>query len=232
MMDRYIRNLQLEGFDGETQERLRRATVAIVGAGALGSVVAMYLAAAGVGRLRIADFDTIDITNLQRQVFYSESDAGELKVEVLSRRLRALNSEVTVEPLKALVTRADVADFISGSAVIAECSDNPPTKEMIVDEGVGAGIPVVAGGVREYAGQVSVFAPGGDAPRFADLFPTPQCRGVMPCSAGGVFSPVPGIVASLQASEILKIAGRLPGAMSNQLLTFDVRSMDFRKFQF
>ncbi len=228
-MSRYIRNLQLDGFSEETQDLIRHATVAIVGAGALGSVVAMYLAAAGIGRIRIADFDTIDITNLQRQVFFREDEAGKSKAQTLAERVSGLNSEVEVEVFSSLISRKNMSEFFEGIDIIAECSDNPSTKELCVNYGIEHNVPVVLGGVREYEGQVAVFASGN---RYSDIFPNPGCSGYLPCSQGGVFSPLPGIVASLQASEIMKIIGQLPGKLYNELLTFDLRSMDFRKFKF
>ncbi len=229
-MNRYVRNLQLEGFDETSQARLRDASVAVVGAGALGSVVAMYLAAAGVGRLRIADFDTIDLTNLQRQVFFAESEVGQSKARVLAGKVHGLNSEVEIEIFEKLVSGKNVCDFFSGCDVIAECSDNPATKELTVSAGMQSNIPVVVGGVREYEGQVAVFHDPTVA--YTDVFPAPGNVGMLPCSLSGVFSPVPGIVGSLQASEILKIIAGLPGVLENQLMTFDVRALSFNKFMF
>lgn len=229
-MNRYVRNLQLEGFDETSQARLRHSTVAVVGAGALGSVVAMYLAAAGVGRLRIADFDTIDLTNLQRQVFFSESEVGRSKALILAGKVRGLNSEVEVEVVRKTVTGRNAGALLTGCDVIAECSDNPPTKELTVSTGIQSGIPVVVGGVREYEGQVAVFAGGSAA--YADVFPAPDTVGMLPCSLSGVFSPVPGIVGSMQASEVLKLLAAIPGTLENQLLTFDVRTLVFHKFSF
>ena len=227
---RYSRNLQLDGFDESSQERIRQAKVAIVGAGALGQVAAMYLAGSGVGHLRIADFDTIDLSNLQRQVFFSEEEVGQRKVEVLASRIKALNSDVSVDMFGGLVTRRNAGEFLEGCDVVAECSDNPSTKRFVVEEAAKAGIPVVTGGVREFTGQLAVFRP--DSPVYTDIFPEPECSGILPCSLSGVFGPVPGIVGCMQASEILKLLTGIGATMEHTLLTFDLRDMNFRKFTF
>lgn len=229
-MTRYARNLQLPGFTEETQQKLAGSRVLIVGAGALGSVVGMYLAASGVGNISIADFDNIEMTNLQRQVFYDESEVGKPKAEILAKKISALNCNIKVEAINRFITPSTVEPFVSGKSVVVECSDNPSTKEMIVKSGKESGVPVVVGGVREYAGQVMVF--GSDSPDYNDIFLPPECSSVLPCGASGVFGPLPGIVGCMQAAEVVKIIGNLPGILYDTLLTFDLMTMDFRKFGF
>jgi len=228
-IDRYSRNLRLEGFDETSQAALRNATVSIVGAGALGSVVAMYLAGSGVGNIRIADFDNIDISNLQRQVFYTESETGCQKAETLAARIKALNSEANVTVIDNLV-RDSSSPLFKECDVIAECSDNPPTKSLVVEAGKETECPVVIGGVDGYIGQIAVF--GKDSPAFSEIFPMPEQTTMLPCGGAGVFGPVPGIVACMQASEILKIITGIGKPLLNRLLTFDVRTMDFQSFSF
>lgn len=227
---RYSRNLQLPDFTEETQQKLGASRVLIVGAGALGSVVGMYLAASGIGNLIIADFDNIDVTNLQRQVFYCESDVGESKTAVLVERIRKLNSGIKVKTVSRVITSASIDVVASEVDAIVECSDNPATKEMIVSAGKRLGIPVVLGGVKEYFGQVMIFNP--DSPDYTDIFPSPECSPLLPCGGSGVFGPVPGIVGCMQAAEVIKITGGLQDILKNTILAFDLRTMEFNKFSF
>ncbi len=229
-MMRYARNLQLPGFDEGKQSALRRSRVFIVGAGALGSVAAVYLAASGVGHIRIADFDNIDLSNLQRQVFYTLDDVGKSKCAVLAERIHALNPEVEVEVIDRFMTPSLFPQYLTDVDLILECSDNPSTKNMVVEAGKKAGIMTVVGGVNEFSGQVAVFAP--DSPDYADIFPGESCSAILPCGAAGVFGPAPGMVGSMQASEALKILCGLPGQMRNMLLNFDMLTMNFSKFKF
>ncbi len=225
---RYARNLMLEDFDLSSQERLQESRVGIIGAGALGSVVAMYLAAAGVGTLRIADFDSIALGNLQRQVFFSESGVGESKCRILAERVRNLNSNTKVECVVEAVTKDNINKFAEGCDVIAECTDKINSKIAVVESLQELGIPVVVGGVREYQGQVSVFNKDSTL-SYRDLFPVEPDITLPP---PGVFSPVPGIVGSLQAAEVLKLLTGIGESLFNTLLHFDVRTMEFQKLSF
>lgn len=227
---RYARNLQLPGFTVEKQLALQSSRIFIVGAGALGSVAAMYLAASGVGHIRVCDFDNIDISNLQRQVFYTAEDVGKGKCRVLKDRIYALDPDVEVETVERFMTPKLLKEALVGIDVILECSDNPATKNMVVFAGKDAGIPVVVGGVREFSGQIAVFTP--DSPDYTDIFPDETCSPILPCSSLGVFGPVPGVVASLQAAEAMKILCDLPGQLKNNLLNFDLCSMQFTRFSF
>ena len=227
---RYARNLQLPGFSEDTQMKLRDSDILIVGAGALGSVAAMYVAASGIGSVSLADFDTVDISNLQRQIFYGENNLGEQKTGILAEKIRGLNSGVQVNVINRFLTPSTIEHYCRNKNVIVECSDNPATKEMVVNIGRKLNIPVVLGGVKEYSGQVMVFTEG--SPDYSDIFPSPGCSSVLPCGSSGVFGPLPGIVGCMQASEVIKIAGGLPGVLFNTLLTFDITEMVFRKFKF
>ena len=228
-MRRYLRNLQLEGFDEDSQLRLGSSRVAVIGAGALGSVVAMYLAGSGTGHLRIADFDTIDLTNLQRQVFYREDEIGKSKVKVLKERIESLNSDTTVEIFSNGVSEFTIDSFVCGFDIIAECSDNEATKSMVVEAGRRIGVPVVLGGVKDYQGQVVLFNNGSVS--YSDLFPSSPMFQEGKGSDSGVFGPVPGVVGALQASEIIQ---RLLTVYDGNgfLLSFDTRTMQFEKFKF
>lgn len=226
--ERYARNLMLEDFDLSQQEKLQESCVGIIGAGALGSVVAMYLAAAGVGILRIADFDTIALSNLQRQVFFSERGIGESKCHTLAERVSNLNSHTKVKCVCEAITNDNIDEFAEGCDVIAECTDKISSKIAVVESLQRLRIPVVVGGVREYQGQVSVFTEASTL-SYGDLFPVDPDITLPP---PGVFSPVPGIVGSLQAAEVLKLLTGIGEPLCDTLLHFDVRTMDFHKFSF
>lgn len=227
---RYSRNMCLPGFDEQAQKIISNSGVAIIGAGALGSVVAMYLAGSGIGRIAIADFDTIDISNLQRQVFYSENNCGKSKVNVISELIQKLNSEVSFKSINQFITAQNATELLEEYDILVECSDNPATKELIVEIGKKLNKPVVVGGVNQYSGQVMVF--NSDSPEYNEIFSTPKSHPSLPHEINGVFGPVPGIVGSIQASEVLKMLAGLPGILYNELLNFDVRTMNFTKFRF
>jgi len=227
--------VDLPGIGEEGQRLINAATVAIIGAGALGSAVATSLAAAGVGVLRVADFDTVDITNLQRQLAYDELSLGCYKVEALKARIAALNSGVTVDARRTLITRNNISDFISGADVVVEGSDNAVTKAMVTEAARALGLPCVVGGVRAFEGQVMTIAR--DTPvSYADVFGLADgggiCVGqdadggsVLPCGGGGIFSPVPATVASLQSAEVLKIITGAGRTLDGRLLTIDTLTM-------
>lgn len=204
-MVRYSRTIMLEEIGTEGQRRLLDGSVFIVGAGALGSICAMYLAASGIGRIGIIDFDTVGLSNLQRQLSYTESDLGQPKTDVLKRRLHEINSGITVEAYNRMLTCENAAELFAGYDVVVEGSDNPSTKYLVTDTAHRLGKPCVAGGVREFVGQVMTFPPY-CATTYRDLFPDAPCEsGFTPCSAGGVLGPLPGVVASMQAAEVIKL---------------------------
>ena len=167
----------------------------------------------------------INLSNLQRQVFFTERETGEEKAEVLSRRIRGLNSEVSVSVCGEYITSSNIREFVAGSDVIAECSDSSASKGDVVTAGLRERIPVVVGGVDGYRGQIALFSDT-SSPAYTDIFPAPE--GIR--KAPGVYSPVPGIVASVQTSEILNLLTGITGKPEDFLLDFDTRTMCFRKF--
>ncbi|MCC8112519.1 MAG: HesA/MoeB/ThiF family protein [Bacteroidales bacterium] len=226
-MDRYIRNKQLDGFGSEAQERLGQSRVLVIGAGALGSVAAMYLAGSGVGHLCVVDFDNIDITNLQRQLSYTEGDVGKSKAEALAARLRSINSEIDVEARNTFLRRADIDALVKDYDLVVEGSDNPDTKYAVTESCEAQGIPYALGGVAQYRGQAMSWCPG--YPGYSAFFPLgAEAGGYMPCSVGGVFGPAPGIVASIQASEVIKLLTGIGQPLLGRLLLIDVRTMKFQ----
>lgn len=227
---RYSRNILLPEIGKEGQIKLLGASVLIIGVGALGTVVAMYLAASGVGHIGICDFDTIDISNLQRQLSFTENDLGKKKVEILADKLREINSEIRIDTYPELLRKYKANTIFADYDVIVEGSDNPSTKYMVTDIAKNLSKPCILGGVAQFAGQVMTILPGGTT--YRDLFPEAAGDGeFMPCSVGGVLGPVPGIVGSIQATEVIKVITSAGTPLAGQLLTFDALTMSFRKIK-
>lgn len=223
-MNRYIRTIQLPEIGEEGQQKLLRSHVLVIGAGALGSIASMYLAGSGVGKITVADFDNIDISNLQRQLSFTEADLGKSKALTLADKLRAINSEIEVEAVNRFLKRGDLEALIAGCDLVLECSDNPDTKYAVTDAAERLGIPYVLGGVAQWRGQVMDWAPGHAS--YADIFPIgADPNGYTPCSIGGVFGPLPGIIASIQATEAIKLLTGAGTPLLDRLLLFDALTL-------
>ena len=221
---RYAREMSLPEIGREGVERLLGASVLIVGCGALGSVAAMYLAAAGVGRIGVADFDTVGLSNLQRQLSYTEDDLGKPKAETLAAKLKAINSTIKVESIGMMMTKSNLPRYMEEYDVVVEGSDNPSTKYLVSDTARTLGKPCVIGGVRGFVGQINTQLP--DGPYYRDIFPDiPESCGLTPCSAMGVLGPVPGMIASLQATEAIKLLTGAGETLSGRLLQIDTLAM-------
>lgn len=224
---RYSRNIMLEEIGKEGQNRLLESHVLIVGCGALGSISSMYLAGSGVGHLTIVDFDTIDISNLQRQLSFTTAQLGEKKVTATALRLKEINPEISVTPLDLLITRKNIKEIISRVDVVVEGSDNPATKHLIAETCRETGIPCVMGGVAGWTGQVITSLP--DSSGYLDLFPEPaEEGGFTPCSLGGLLGPLPGIIASIQASEVIKILTGAGECLAGRILIYNALTAEFR----
>ena len=199
---RYGRHLVIPEVGVEGQERLKASRVLLVGAGGLGSPLALYLAAAGVGRLGLVDFDKVDESNLQRQVLYGEPDIGRLKLEVAVERLREINPHIRLEPHVVRLDSSNALDVMAGYEVVADGSDNFPTRYLVNDACVLAGKPNVYGSIFRFEGQVAVFW-GAEGPCYRCLFPEPPPAGLVPsCAEGGVLGILPGVIGALQANEV------------------------------
>ena len=221
---RYSRTTMLPEIGEEGQQRLLGSTVTIVGAGALGTVCAMYLAGSGVGRIRLIDFDTIDVSNLQRQLSFSTADCGARKAEACAARMAGINPEVEVEVETAMLTRANAPGLLARSDLVMEGSDNPSTKYLVTDTAVALGIPYVLGGVARWQGQVQSWVPGHRS--YRDLFPESACEGgYLPCSVGGVLGPLPGVIGSMMACEAVKLLTGAGQPLLDRLLTVDALTM-------
>lgn len=225
MLNRYTAQMRLPEFGREGQERLLKSNVLIVGCGALGSPVAMYLAGAGVGEITLADFDTVDVSNLHRQVFYSEADTGRGKAALLKNRIEALNSEIRVTALEKLVTDTllhSLSDFSVSRPfdMIVDAADNPATTYLIDRFCHHRNIPYSTAGVSGWNAQVFTYVPGSFS--FSDIFPQPQDdSGVLPCSVMGIAGPTAAYAAALQCAEIMKVLLGI-GPAESRLLVADL----------
>lgn len=230
-LQRYSRHLTLPDVGIEGQRKLRDAAVLLVGAGGLGSPVALYLAAAGVGRLGIVDHDCVDLTNLQRQVLHATDSIGEPKTESARRRLAGLNPHVEVKTYEDRLTSANAMAMLDGWHVVVDGSDNFPTRYLVNDACVLTGIPNVYGSVHRFEGQASVFAPGG-APCYRCLFRDPPPPGLVPsCAEAGVFGVLPGLIGMIQATETIKLLLGIGETLAGRLLLVDAARMHFRTIE-
>lgn len=228
---RYSRQIALPEIGREGQERLLAASVLIVGAGALGCISAMYLAAAGVGRIGVADFDKVGLSNLQRQLSYTEADIDLSKAITLAAKLKAINSAVEVEVIDRILTKGNISDYLERYDIIIEGSDNPSTKYLVSDTARTIGKPCVIGGVRGFVGQLTTQLPEG--PYYRDLFPDiPEKCGMTLCSTMGVLGPIPGVIASLQVTEVIKLITGAGTPLSGRLWQIDALNMQSIEFRY
>jgi molybdopterin/thiamine biosynthesis adenylyltransferase/rhodanese-related sulfurtransferase len=231
--ERYSRHLRLPevGLDG--QKLLGRSRVLMVGAGGLGSPAAFYLAAAGVGTLRLADDDVVDRSNLQRQILHTDARIGMPKVESAAATLSALNPRTNVEAVGERVTSDNVERLLDSVDVVIDGSDNFPARYLLNDACVKLGIPLVYGAVHRFEGQVSVFDAGrrrGVAPCYRCLFPDPPPPDAAPnCAEAGVLGVLPGVIGLLQATEAIKLLLDIGDSLAGRLLHFDALAMRFRE---
>ena len=225
---RYSRHVLIPEIGVAGQERLLAANVLVVGAGGLGSPAALYLAAAGIGRLGIVDDDLVDESNLQRQVLHSTAALGEPKVESAERRVRELNPDVEVAAYRERLS-ADNVDRIldEGWEVIVDGADNFPTRYLLNDASVWHGIPVVHGSIFRFEGQATVFVPG-SGPCYRCLFPQPPPPELAPsCAEGGVLGVLPGVIGSIQGAETLKLVLGIGEPLVGRLLLYDALAGSF-----
>jgi len=229
--DRYRRHLTLPEMGVEGQSRLLESSVLLIGAGGLGCPLALYLAAAGVGRIAIVDDDVVSASNLQRQVLYSTSDVGRPKVEVAAERIRALNPDVQVEGHRVRLDSNNALDLFRPHDVVVDGTDNFPTRYLSNDACVLLGKPNVYGSIFRFEGQASVF----DATRgpcYRCLYPEPPPPGAVPsCAEGGVLGVLPGLIAMIQATETVKLLTGIGSSLSGRLLLYDALAMEWKEFK-
>ena len=229
---RYQRHLSLSGFGPEAQGKLKRGSVLVIGAGGLGCPALLYLAAAGVGRITIMDADTVDVSNLQRQILYTTADTGLPKSEAAARRLLALNPLIKVTPVVACFTRDNALALVAAHDVVLDGSDNFATRYLVNDACVLAGRPLVYGAIQGFEGQASVFNFRG-GPTYRCLFPEPPAPGTVPnCAEAGVLGVLPGLIGTIQATEAIKLLTGLGEPLSGRLLLWDALAMTTRTLRF
>ncbi len=228
---RYARHLSLPEVGVSGQERLAAGSVLLVGMGGLGSPAALYLAAAGVGRLGLVDFDVVDRSNLQRQVLYGEPDVGREKLAAAAERLRAANSALELDLHPHRLGRENARELVAGYDVVVDGTDNFPTRYLVHDACYFAGRPYVYGSIFRFEGQASVFARG-RGPCYRCLFPEPPPPGSVPsCAEAGVLGVLPGIIGSIQANEAVKLLLGIGETLVGRLLLFDALAMRFRELK-
>lgn len=233
---RYDRHIIIPGFGLEAQQKLKAAKVLVVGSGGLGSPLLLYLAAAGVGTIGIVEFDTVDDSNLQRQVLYGKDDVGRLKAEAAKSRLESLNPHIQIQLHHARLSSENALDIVKDYDVVADGTDNFPTRYLVNDACVLSGKPNVYASIFQFEGQVSVFnytnAAGETGPNYRDLYPTPPPPGLVPsCAEGGVLGVLPGIVGSMQANEVIKVVTGVGEPLSGRLFIFDALNFETRTFK-
>ena len=213
------------------QLKLKEASVLCIGAGGLGSPVALYLAAAGVGRIGIVDFDVVDYSNLQRQVIHGTPDVGRPKLDSARDRLNAINPEVTVETHDVALSSDNALDLLTGYDIIVDGTDNFPTRYLVNDACVLLGKPNVYGSIFRFEGQASVFATK-DGPCYRCLYPEPPPPGLVPsCAEGGVLGILPGVVGTIQATEAVKLIIGVGEPLINRFMIYDALRMRFRELK-
>lgn len=228
---RYSRHLIMPEVGMEGQLKLKASSVLCIGAGGLGSPVAMYLAAAGVGRIGIVDFDIVDYSNLQRQIIHGTPDVGRSKLDSASDRLNAINPEIHVETYNEALSSSNALRLLGGYDVIVDGTDNFPTRYLVNDACVLLGKPNVYGSIFRFEGQASVFATKG-GPCYRCLYPEPPPPGLVPsCAEGGVLGILPGVVGTIQATEAVKLIIGVGEPLINRFMIYDALRMKFRELK-
>lgn len=228
---RFSRHLILPEVGMEGQKRLKAASVLCVGTGGLGSPLLLYLAAAGVGRLGIVDFDVVDTSNLQRQVIHGTSWVGKPKIESAKHRIHEINPHCQVDLYPTALTSENALEIIRPYDIVCDGTDNFPTRYLVNDACVLLGKPNVYGSIFRFEGQATVFNYQ-EGPNYRDLFPEPPPPGMVPsCAEGGVVGVLPGIIGMIQATETVKIITGIGTTLSGRLLLFDALKMAFRELK-
>ena len=230
-LERYSRHILLKEVGIEGQEKIANGKVLIIGAGGLGAPIALYLAAAGVGTIGIADFDKVDLSNLQRQVIHFTEDVGSLKVDSAARKMRAINPDVNVITHPEFLNSETISAVIRNYDFVIDGTDNFASKFLINDACVLEKKPYSHGGILRFEGQTITVLPDKSA-CYRCIFKTaPPLNSVPTCSQAGVLGAIAGMLGTIQAAEALKFIIGIDGLLTDQLLTFDAKTMDFRKIK-
>jgi adenylyltransferase/sulfurtransferase len=231
-IQRYSRHLILPQMGIEGQKRLKQGSVLIIGTGGLGSPLLLYLAAAGVGHIGLVDFDAVDESNLQRQIVHGTSTVGVAKTSSAAARLQDLNPLVTITTYETRLSSENALDIMQPYDVIVDATDNFPTRYLTNDASVMLGKPNVYGSIYGFEGQCTVFHPTAGGPCYRCLYPEPPPPGLVPsCSDAGVLGIVPGVIGTIQATEVVKLLTGIGNPLIGQLLLYDALDMQFRKMK-
>jgi adenylyltransferase/sulfurtransferase len=229
---RYSRHLILPEFGMQAQRKLKQGSVLLIGAGGLGSPLALYLAAAGVGHIGLVDFDVVDESNLQRQIVHGTSTLGVRKTESAKRRLQDLNPHIEVTTYEAQITSENALELLRPYDVIVDGTDNFPTRYLSNDASVMLGKPNVYGSIFRFEGQATVFAPQLGGPCYRCLYPEPPPPGLVPsCAEGGVLGVLPGVIGTIQATEAIKLLAGIGETLVGRLMLYDALTMRFRELK-
>ena len=229
---RYSRHILLDDIGIEGQERLLAAHALIIGAGGLGSPVALYLASAGIGRITLVDDDTVDLTNLQRQIAHATERIGAAKVESAMQAMAAINPAVGVTPVRARADAALLSELVPQADVVLDCCDNFATRHAVNAACVRHRKPLVSGAAIRFDGQVAVYDPrDAQSPCYACIFPPDANFEETRCATMGVFAPLVGIIGATQAAEALKLVSHAGQPITGRLLMLDARSMEWNEMR-
>jgi adenylyltransferase/sulfurtransferase len=230
-VERYSRNIILQEIGGKGQEKLLNAKVFCIGAGGLGSPVALYLAAAGVGTIGIIDDDTVDLSNLQRQILHSTKTVDVHKVDSAKATLSALNPDITIIPIKGRISSENILELIKDYDIVLDGSDNFPTRFLVNDACFLLKKTLISGSIFRFEGQLTTLKPHvGDNPCYRCLYPEPPPAGMIPsCQEAGVLGVLAGTIGVLQATEAIKEIIGIGESLAKRLLIYDALDMDFRE---
>ena len=225
---RYSRHILLDDIGIEGQEKLLAAHALVIGAGGLGSPVALYLASAGLGKITLVDHDSVDLTNLQRQIMHTTARVGQPKASSGKQALMEINPEIEIVAVSERAEGERLAQLVASASVVLDCTDNFATRHAINRACVEAGVPLVSGAAIRMDGQIAVFDPRSDTnPCYACLFPPDQEFEEVQCSTMGVFAPLVGIIGTMQAAEALKLVMGIGESLAQRLLLLDARYMEW-----
>lgn len=231
-VSRYSRHLILPEFGMEGQRKLKQGSVLLIGTGGLGSPLALYLAAAGVGHIGLVDFDAVDESNLQRQIVHGTSTVGVNKTESARQRMSDLNPHIDITTYETQITSANALELMQPYDVIIDGTDNFPTRYLTNDASVMLGKPNVYGSIFRFEGQATVFAPQMDGPCYRCLYPEPPPPGLVPsCAEGGVLGVLPGVIGTIQATEAIKLITGIGETLVGRLMLYDALDMSFRELK-
>jgi molybdopterin/thiamine biosynthesis adenylyltransferase len=227
-LDRFHRQVVLPSMGQAGQAKLLSSSVLVIGLGGLGSPAALYLAAAGVGTIGLVDCDSVDVSNLQRQIIHSEAAVGAHKVDSAAQAIHALNSGVLIRQFKQRISASTISDILRGFDFVVDATDNAGVKFLINDACVKIGTPFSHAGVLQYGGQVTTVVPGTSA-CVRCVFGNPPQRPAATCAEAGILGTVAGIIGTIQAAEAIKFLTAAGSILANELLTYDALSNEFRK---